>query len=251
MEHEIGATAAEDLERLLRDAGPELLLALVRGHAAAMSAAAARQALRNPYLSSEVVDLLAAQPRLLAFYEVRRDLVRCPCCSEALALRHLAGLFWRDLVAIGLDTRLHPRLRSAADSQVAARLSALSVGERVTIARRASAAVVAQLLSDPSPRVIAAVLDNPRLTEGALARLAHRETAPAPILRLIAEDRRWGARYDIRVALARNPRTPAATALRLLATLRKPDLATVASDPRVEDAVRRRARLLLGQVEGA
>jgi hypothetical protein len=159
-----------------------------------------------------------------------------------------AGLTWRDLVLTGLDTRLHPRLRRAADQQLLARLPQLAVGEKITIARQASAAVLTQLLRDPSPRVVAALLDNPRLSEGLLGPVVNGEATPGPILELIAADRRWGVRNDLKLALARNPNTPSQTALGILSSLRKVDLRVVAGDPRLGEPVRRRARLLLGEL---
>jgi hypothetical protein len=239
-----------ELERRLREAGTEELLALVREQAPELSPVAARLVLQNPYVSAEAIEVLAAQPRLLAFYEVKRDLAHCPATPEVLALRLIAGLFWADLVAIGLDTRLHPRLRRTADQYLLARLPGLSVGEKMSIARRAAPAILAQLRHDPSPRVIGAMLDNPRLTEGTLAPLVHGERTAAPVLELIAGDRRWGFRYPLRLALARNPATPLGTALRLLPALQKPDLRAVAGDPRLSEALRRRARLLLGDLRG-
>jgi hypothetical protein len=239
-----------ELERRLRDAGPEELLALVRERAAELSPAAVQQALRNPYVTAEVIGELAAQERLLAFYEVRRDLARCRATPELLALRMIGGLYWADLMGIGLDTRLHPRLRRAADRHLLARLPGLAVGEKISLARRAGPAILAHLRHDPTPRVIAALLDNPRLTEGSLAPLVHGETTPAPVLELIAGDRRWGVRYPLRLALARNPATPLGAALRLLPALHKPDLRAVAGDPRLSEPLRRRARLLSGDLKG-
>jgi hypothetical protein len=245
-----GGAPATDFERRLRDAGSEELLALVRERAAELSPAAARQALLNPFVNAEVIEALAAQARLLAFYEVKRDLARCRATPDVLALRLVASLYWADLVTIGLDTRLHPRLRRAADQHLLARLPGLSVGEKIAIARRAAPAILAHLRHDPTPRVIAALLDNPRLTEGTLAPLVHSERTPGPILELIAADRRWGMRYPVRLALARNPATPAAAALRLLPLLHKVDLKAVGSDPRLAGPLRRRARLLLGEGPG-
>jgi hypothetical protein len=239
-----------DVERRLLEAGTEELLALVRELGGELSPAAARQALRNPYVSAEVIAEVAAQPRLVSYYEVRRDLARCRVTPEPLALQLVAGLYWADLLAIGLDARLHPRLRRAADQFLLARLPGMSVGEKVALARRANPAVLAVLRHDPTPRVIAALLDNPRLTEGTLAPVVAAERTPAPVLELIAADRRWGVRYPVRLALARNPATAPATALRQLAALRKPDLRAVASDPRLAEPLRRRARLLLGDLAG-
>lgn len=239
-----------ELDRRLREAGPEELLALVRERRPELSPAAVQQALRNPYVTAEVIGELAAQERLLAYYEVRRDLARCRATPEMLALRMAAGLYWADLMAIGLDTRLHPRLRRTADQHLLARLPGLSVGEKISLARRAAPAIVAHLRNDPTPRVIAALLDNPRLTEGSLAPLVHGESTPAPVLELIANDRRWGSRYPLRLALARNPATPLAAALHLLPALHKPDLRAIAGDPRLSEPLRRRARLLAGDLRG-
>jgi hypothetical protein len=240
----------DEIERRLGEAGPEELLALVRDRAAELSPEEVREALRNPYVTAEVIGELAAQTRLLSFYEVKRDLACCRATPQMLALRLIGGLYWADLLAIGLDTRLHPRVRHAADRHLLARLPALAVGEKIAIARRAAPAVLAKLRHDPSPRVIAALLDNPRLTEGTLTPVAHGERTAPPVLELIAADRRWGARYPVRLALARNPAMPLGAALRLLPHLHKPDLKGVAGDPRLAEPLRRRARLLLGELQG-
>jgi hypothetical protein len=236
----------DDLERRLREAGSEELLRLVREHADRLDVPAARQALRNPHCTVEVVDLLAGQARLLSFQEVRRDLALHPRTPEVLALRLVPTLFWRDLMLLGLDSRLRPTLRRAAESHLLVRLAEMAVGEKVALARRASPGILAQLRHDPNPRVVAALLDNPRLTEGVLVPVLQSATTPPAVLELIAGDRRWGARYSLRVALSGNPRTPLETTLRLLPTLRKPDLRAVAADPRVPEPARQRARLLLG-----
>jgi hypothetical protein len=235
------------LEMLLAEAGADELLALVSTHASLLEAPAARQILRNPHCTAEIVEILADQPRLVSFYEVRRDLALHPRSPEPLALRHVPGLYWRDLMSLGLDMRVRPRVRRAADQHLMVRLPELAVGEKITIARRCGAGLLGQLRHDPSPRVVAALLDNPRLTEDLLAPVVHAPTTPGPILALVAADRRWGVRPALQSALARNPATPIPTALRLLPLLRKPELRAVAQDPRTAEPVRQRARLLLGE----
>lgn len=239
--------AESELAARLREAGSDELLALVREHLARLGPPEVKAVLRNPYATAEVVDEIASQTRLLSFYEVRRDLAMHPRTPEVVALRLVQGLFWRDLAALGADARLHPRLRRSADQLLAARLPELAVGEKVSMARRAGPGLLAQLRHDPSPRVIGAMLDNPRLTEDILAPVAHSATTPGPVLALIAADRRWGMRYGLQVAICRNPGTPLATSLRLLPSLRKSELKAVTSDPRLAEAVRQRARLLLGE----
>lgn len=242
-----GAESGDGLSLRLREAGPEELLALLEEHAPRLEPPQVRQALRNPYFDARGVGVLAAQPRLLSFYEVRRGLALHPRTPEVLALRLVTGLFWRDLMELGADTRLRPVVRRAADLQLAARLPELAVGEKITLARRAGAGLLSHLRLDPSPRVMAALLDNPRLTEDLLLPVAHSDHTSPPVLDRIAADRRWGVRYGLRQALCRNPRTPVETALRLLPALRRDDLRAVAVDVRLAETVRRRARLLLGE----
>jgi len=233
--------------RRLRECGEEELLRLVRAWAADLLPEEARQALRNPFCTLEVVEALAAQARLLAFYEVRRDLSLHPRTPETLAFRFLPGLYWRDLMLVGLDTRLRPSLRRAAEQHLLARLPEVALGERIALARRASAGVLLQLRHDPNPRVMAALLDNPRLTEGTLAPLLHSATTAPAILDVVMQDRRWGVRYGLRLAVARNPAARERTVLPLLPSLRKVDLRAVAADPKLGAGVRQRARLLLGE----
>lgn len=154
-----------ELELRLREAGAEELLALVSEHAAHLEVPAARQVLRNPHCTAEILELLADQPRLIAFYEVRRDLALHPRTPEPLALRHVPGLYWRDLMTLGQDTRIRPRVRKGADQYLAIRLPELALGEKIALARRCGPGILSQLRHDPSPRVVAALLDNPRLTE--------------------------------------------------------------------------------------
>jgi hypothetical protein len=241
-----GALPAETLQRL-RDAGGDELRELVRDLAGELDAAAVQMVLRNAHAGEEAVRLIAEQRRLLSFYDLRRDLALHPATPQALAMALLSTLFWRDLVAVGLDVRLSPAVRRAADQRLIERLPSLAVGERTNIARRASSRVLHSLRNDPTPRVIAAMLDNPRLVESDLMPLAAGEATRPQVLEVILTHRRWANRYPVRAAAVRNPRTPLALALHLLPLLKKPDLRAVAADPGLPLPLRRRAELLTGQ----
>lgn len=238
--------AALDLPRLLREADADALVGLLQRHAAELDLAAARQALGNPFLGREGIELLAAQARLLPAYEVRRAIAGHRGAPEALALRFVPTLFWKDLVELGLDTRVRPAVRRAADRRLLARLPGLAVGEKAAIARRASPRVLERLRHDPSPRVVSSLLDNPRLIEGVLLPLLTHDGARSEVLETVARHRRWGVRYPVRLALCQHPRTPAPTALGLLPHLHKADLRSLARNLRVPALVRRRAEVLLG-----
>ena len=236
-----------ELRARLREAGEGDLIELVADHADELDPGAARSALRNAYAGPEVIEMLLRQRRLLSSQEVRREIVAHPATPEAKALNLLPGLFWRDLVKLGASVRTRPRIRRAADIRLAEKLPRLSLGERIAVARQAGPGAMSQLRNDAHPRVIGALLENPRLTEGVLAPLLTSDTANPQVLERVAADRRWGLRYGVRSMLARNPRTPVTTAMGLLSGLKKSDLRAIGSDWRMSAPVRQRANLLVGR----
>jgi hypothetical protein len=175
-----------------------------------------------------------------------REIATHPRVPEPVALDLVPRMGWRDLARLGADVRARPRVRRAADQLLAERLSSLALGERVAVARLAGPGVITRLRNDRSPRVIAALLENPRLTEGALMPMISSDQADPAVLEAVAGNRTWGLRYNVRATLARNPRTPVAVALGILPALKKSDLATVVADRRIARPVRQRAELLLG-----
>lgn len=241
----------DDLERRLREADGETLLGLVREHAARIGVPEARQVLLNPFADREVIEVLIDLPRLLSAHEVRSALARHPRTPQHHALRFVSGLYWRELMTVGNDPRVPPAVRRAAARALHARLPGLALGEKISLGRRAAPGVLAELRRDPNPRVIEAVLENPRVSEGVLMPLVQDERAEPAVLRVVAGHPRWGARYEIRLALVRNRRLPVQIALRLLPLLKKADLRSVAREPKVRAAVRRRAQILCGEPLGA
>ncbi len=232
--------------RRLREADAATLIALIGELGDEVSAPQARQLLRNPFAGEEVLRWLVGHDRLLRVYDLRRALARHPKLPPALALKLIPGLFWRDLMEVGLDTRIKPVIRRSAQRYLVERLPSLAVGERVTLARRASPTALVQLRRDPNRPVIVALLENPRLTEATLMPMITSVSTLPQVLELVAGNRRWGVRYAVRQAIAKNPRTPVPVTLRLLPLLKKGDQKTIAASANLATAVRQRARVLLG-----
>jgi len=235
------------LATLLAEASEDELLELVQEHLTTIDQAAARQAIKNSYASREVLELLASHKTLMSRREFRRAIAEHRQCPEPLALRLVTTLFWRDLVEIGVSMGVRPTVRRAADRALSGRLTVMSVGERMAVARRSSFAIVSELRHDSERRVIEALLDNPRMTEGALVPLLASDNARPDVLVAVIGHRRWGNRQTIRAQFCRNRRAPVGRVLHEMAMLRKVDLQTLAADRRIAPAVRRRAELLLGR----
>lgn len=235
---ELGDRAA--LRRLDAD-GLAAWMAARRGRC---TPAEALRVLRHPFVTTELVDDVAIDRRLTAALAVRRAVARHPRAAPTTAMRFVPGLFWRDLVEITLDVRLSPAVRRAAERYLLMRLPTMAIGERIAAARRCTGLALAHLQDDPEPRVLAAALDNPRLSEGMLLRRISDPRVHPRLLDVVARNDRWSTRYAIRLALGRNPQTPFQVQWRILPGLRRADLAAIADDPRHSSVVRRRAEEL-------
>jgi hypothetical protein len=123
----------------------------------------------------------------------------------------------------------------------------ISAGERTSAARSRNRLVLDRLLHDRDPRVIAALLDNPILTERDVVRIAAMRPTSAKILGMIAAHLRWGSRYRVRKAVAFNPASPLALSRPLLPTLLRQDLAALASSQVLSDELRDEIHALLAR----
>jgi hypothetical protein len=100
----------------------------------------------------------------------------------------------------------------------------LPLGTRRSAARSTDRFKLDRLVHDRDHRVIAILLNNPRLTERDAIRIAAMRPTRPEILEVLARHPRWSSRYRIRKALACNPATPDTIARRLLPTLMRQDL---------------------------
>jgi hypothetical protein len=96
--------------------------------------------------------------------------------------------------------------------------------KRIELATVADEEEIAQYVHDPSPKVIRALLGNRHLTEEEVLIIANRKNLPPDVLDMIAKDKRWTESYTVRLALARNPKSPLSISLSIARYLRLFDL---------------------------
>ena len=134
-------------------------------------------------------------------------------------------------------------------ASIATDIRKMNVSQKMRLASRASRLERQVLLRDTSPQVLMGLLTNPRIDEGEVRDLVRSPHAASGVLQHVAKDRRWSSNYEIRHALVRNPKTPTPLAQRLLPTLRKSDLKTLAKSNNVREAIKGAAlRLYLGKI---
>ena len=117
----------------------------------------------------------------------------------------------------------------------------MGIKDRVRLALKGDREARNILIRDPNRIIAQAVIDNPRLTEQEVEKIAAMRTIPEDVLRQIANNRQWTRSYSIMHNLARNPRTPIANVLTILSRMQLRDLAALSKNRNVSDAVRRQA----------
>ncbi len=100
------------------------------------------------------------------------------------------------------------------------------------------------LIRDPNRIVAQAVMNNPRITEQEVEKIASMRTVSEDLLRQIAISRHWSRCYQIVHSLAKNPRTPIANVLNILSRLQLKDLSLLSKNRNISDAIRRQAQRL-------
>ncbi len=151
-----------------------------------------------------------------------------PRSPRGLSLRLVSSLYWRDLAEVSINPTVPAAVRVRAEASLRDLLPDLRLGERITLGKIASPAILTSLLGDPDPRVLEALLRNPRLREEDLVAALRRDSASHALTEVAAESSRWREHYAVRLALALQPRTPLPLTLLQLSSLTKADLIRVA-----------------------
>jgi hypothetical protein len=143
-----------------------------------------------------------------------------------------------------LDTAPEPAAPPSGEDEKTAlqRINAMNVAQRIALAMKGSREERTILIRDPNKIVGVAVLSSPKMSETEIESIAKMASISDELLRIIANTRAWTKRYGVVVALAKNPKTPVAISMNLLARLNDKDLRMLSADRNVAEIVRITAR---------
>jgi hypothetical protein len=134
----------------------------------------------------------------------------------------LAGL------AAELRTPAEPAADEAPRGALADRIKAMSVQQKMQAALSGSREERLALIRDPAKVAHVFVLKNPRIGIDEVLYAAKSPNLAPDAIKLIAEHKEWSVNAAICTALARNPKTPVPTALRLLDRVPTSELRAIA-----------------------
>ena len=178
-------------------------------------------ALRNPALDSQhvrvllkrrglgpVISAIYARKNLMEAHAVKFALVAHPDTPPHIAQTLLSLLYIFDLLKLCQIPGVSADIRQAAERKIVQQIPTQPLGNKLTLARRGTAAILDALLREGIQNVLEACLDNSHLKEGSLHQFLASSHATAEAVSAVARNSRWKSRPNIRLAILKNPRTP-------------------------------------------
>lgn len=189
-------------------------------------------------LPPEVIREIALRKEAAKNYTVKLALSRHPKTPRLISLPVLKHLHLFDLLRVVQTPGVPTDVKIAAEENILKQAESIPRGERITLARRASGRIVAELLVTKDPGLIQAGLDNPYLTEAQILKVLALEALPHVVVEMISNHARWSTRYYARMALVRHPATPFGQVLNFVPHITTNDLRDICLDRRMSSHVR-------------
>lgn len=220
--HKALTGSREELFQSLLDPSREVLQAALKNQALTSDHLLAL--LKRRDLPEELLKTIFRLELTAASHQLKLALAKNPGTPGPVVQALLPQLYLFELVSLCYLPGANPDQRLAAERIILQRLPVLPLGEKLTLARRGTPAVVGELLKQATPQVFALCLDSPRLQEAAIFQFLNSAKATAETISMIARHPRWKDRPNLRLAILRNAKTPSIWYTLALGKLSKTEL---------------------------
>jgi hypothetical protein len=204
--HQALTGSADELAALIPAAQPEVVRAVLRNPV--LTESHLLQLLQRADLTEDILKSICRLSVAESSHNLKVALARHPRTPGAQLLTILPHLYLFELLNLCIMPDITPDQKLAAERIIIQRLPATPLGNRLTLARRATPAVLEALLKEGDSRLVEICLSNPRLKEGAVFMFLRSGKADAESISLVARHPRWQSRPNIREAVLTNPKTP-------------------------------------------
>lgn len=205
------------LDRLIHDPSPEILIAVAAD--ARLSEDLALALLTRRDLPPDALQELNRNPSVAKLAKVRVALVAHPRAPRHVSVPLLRGLHTFELMQLALTPAVAADVKRSAEEVLITRLTTLSSGERLTLAKQASGRVAATLLTDKEERTIQAALLNPQMIEMYIVKALKAEAGTEKLAPAVAHHTKWCHRVEVKAALLGNRNTPFARIVQIASDL--------------------------------
>ncbi|MGH0035250.1 MAG: hypothetical protein ACQGVK_09505 [Myxococcota bacterium] len=121
----------------------------------------------------------------------------------------------------------------------------MTVMQKIKLARLGGSEARSLLIRDRNKVVATSVMGSPKLTENEIVGFAQSRSVSDEVLRIIAHSREWTRNYQVKLALAANPKCPQSSSVKFLNYLQDRDLKNLMKSRDVPSAISSHARRIL------
>ncbi|GFO54488.1 hypothetical protein GMSM_14950 [Geomonas sp. Red276] len=196
----------DELFAYLDDTDPEVAANVLRNPGLSEDHLLALLKRRN--LPESLVKALARHPLVTGSRRLTIAVAAHPSTPAHVLSSILPQLFLFELVALLHIPGAPADMKYAVERVILAKIPETELGNKITLARRGTAAILDALIKGGDPRLVEAVLDNPKLKEATLYTFLGSGAATAETISAIARHPRWKSRPNLRTALLKNRKTP-------------------------------------------
>lgn len=228
---------SDELFAVLQDPSPDVLKAAIRNPL--IKEAHLLAVLKRRDLNAEVLKAVANSKVLRESHTAKRAIASHPSTTAAQLSELIPHLYLFDLAVISTLPGGSQDQKMAAERAIIQRLPSTPVGNKITLAHKATSGLAEHLMREADPRIMSACLDNPHLKEGTIFQFLRSAAANSESISMIARHPRWGSRPSLRLAILTNPRTPLVWFTQWLHGLNSHDVRNIYSSQRLSQMQRR------------
>jgi hypothetical protein len=205
--------ADAQLDRLVHDPDPAIVAAVAGD--ARLTEDLALALLERRDLPREALEQLHSNSAVAKLRKVRLAVVTHPKTPRHVSIPNIRHLYLFELMQVALTPAVAADLKRAAEEALLGRLSTVSSGERLTLAKRGSGRVAAALLLDKEDHIMQAALHNPQMTEMWIVKALKAGTRTELLAPAVCRHAKWLHRMEIKATLLGNRHTPFAFAVQI------------------------------------
>lgn len=210
--------------------------------------------------SDEIVEALGANPltgravieRILTFLGAgddseTDDVFERDNVSADTAEAAIRALLGDELSDVARFLASEEDLDEETSNNLFAAIQKMSVMQKIKLARVGGKEARSLLIRDRNKIVSSSVIQSPKITDTEITTIAKSRNVSDEILRMIARNREWTKSYQVKSALATNPKCPQSEAIKLLNYLQERELRSIMKSKDVPSAISSHARRILGK----
>lgn len=204
--YEVLSATKEQLYLALQSPSMEVLRAAIRNPA--LDEAHLLTLLQRRDLSEDLLKWIHKLPVTGQSHNLKVALIKNPNTPGTIVSILLPHLYLFELITVCYLPGVTPDQKVAAERAIIQRIPTTPLGNKLTLARRATAPIVEVLLKEGDAQIVDICLSNPRLKESSIFQFLSSAKANAENISMIARHPRWKTRPNIIGAILKNPKTP-------------------------------------------